>query len=101
MSYVHGEMGDVSSEQVNMQLAELSREEVLRVISSMEKLMWILGQTRDFDEAARLRDEVVRLRAGVEGESEADVLKDLKKSARKGSAFGNRKNAAYGGARRS
>ena len=92
MSYVHGEMGDVSSEQVNMQLAELSREEVLRVISSMEE---------DMAEASRLRDEVVRLRAGVEGESEADVLKDLKKSARKGSAFGNRKNAAYGSSRRS
>ena len=37
MSYVHGEMGDVSSEEVNKQLAELSREEVLRVISSCER----------------------------------------------------------------
>ena len=101
MSYVHGEMGDVSSEQVNMQLAELSREEVLRVISSMEEDMAEASRNMDFEEAARLRDEVVRLRAGVEGESEADVLKDLKKSARKGSAFGNRKNAAYGSSRRS
>ena len=42
------------------------------------------SRNMDFEEAARLRDEVVRLRAGVEGESEADVLKDLKKSARKG-----------------
>lgn len=101
MSYVHWEMGDVSSEQVNMQLAELSREEVLRVISSMEEDMAEASRNMDFEEAARLRDEVVRLRAGVEGESEADVLKDLKKSARKGSAFGNRKNAAYGSSRRS
>lgn len=101
MSYVHGEMGDVSSEQVNMQLAELSREEVLRVISSMEEDMAEASRNMDFEEAARLRDEVVRLRAGAEGESEADVLKDLKKSARKGSAFGNRKNAAYGSSRRS
>ena len=101
MSYVHGEMGDVSSEQVNIQLAELSREEVLRVISSMEEDMAEASRNMDFEEAARLRDEVVRLRAGVEGESEADVLKDLKKSARKGSAFGNRKNAAYGSSRRS
>ena len=98
---MHGEMGDVSSEQVNMQLAELSREEVLRVISSMEEDMAEASRNMDFEEAARLRDEVVRLRAGVEGESEADVLKDLKKSARKGSAFGNRKNAAYGSSRRS
>ena len=34
-------------------------------------------------------------------ESEADVLKDLKKSARRGSAFGNRKHSAYGSSRRS
>ena len=94
MSYVHGEMGDVSSEEVNKQLAELSREEVLRVISSMEDDMAEASRNMDFEEAARLRDEVVRLRASVEGESEADVLKDLKKPARKGSAFGNRKNAA-------
>ena len=33
--------------------------------------------------------------------SEEDVLKDLKKSARKGSAYGNRKHAAYGSSRRS
>ena len=94
-------MGDVSSEEVNKQLAELSREEVLRVISSMEDDMAEASRNMDFEEAARLRDEVVRLRASVEGESEADVLKDLKKTARKGSAFGNRKNAAYGSSRRS
>ena len=52
-------------------------------------------------EAARLRDQVVKLRVQVEGGSEDDVLKDLKKNARKGSAYGNRKNAAYGSARRS
>ena len=55
----------------------------------------------DFEEAARLRDQVVKLRVQVEGGSEDDVLKDLKKNARKGSAYGNRKNAAYGSARRS
>ena len=43
----------------------------------------------------------VSLRAQVEGASEKDVLADLKKTARKGSAFGSRKNAAYGGSRRS
>ena len=55
----------------------------------------------DFEEAARLRDEVVRLKASVEGTDESAALKELKKTARKGSAFGNRKNAAYGSARRS
>ena len=59
------------------------------------------SQSMDYEEAARLRDQVVKLRASVEGASEEDVLKDLKKGARKGSAFGNRKNAAYGSSRRS
>ena len=90
-----------SAEDVNRQLAELSREEVLRVISSMEDDMAEASRNMDFERAATLRDEVVRLRSQVEGESEADVLKDLKKSARRGSSFGNRKHSAYGSSRRS
>ena len=88
-----------SAEDVNRQLAELSREEVLRVISSMEDDMAEASRNMDFERAATLRDEVVRLRSQVEGSSESDVLKDLKKSARRGSAFGNRKHSAYGGSR--
>ena len=73
----------------------------LRIIQSMEDEMASASQNMDFEEAARLRDQVVKLRASVEGSSEDDVLKSLKKNARKGSAFGNRKNAAYGSSRRS
>ena len=101
MSYVTDEMGGTTAEQVNKELAELSREEVLRIIQSMEDDMAEASRGMDFEEAARLRDQVVKLRAQVEGSSEDDVLKSLKKSARKGSAYGNRKNAAYGSARRS
>lgn len=101
MAYVNDEVGTTTAEQVNKELAELSREEVLRIISSMEDDMAAASADMDFEEAARLRDQVVKLRASVEGSSEADVLKDLKKTARKGSAFGNRKNAAYGSSRRS
>lgn len=90
-----------SAEEVNRQLAELSRSEVMRVISSMEDDMAAAAQAMDFERAAQLRDEVVRLKAQMQGESEKDVLADLKKTARKGSAFGNRKNSAYGSARRS
>ncbi len=90
-----------SAEQVNLQLAELSRSEVMRVISGMEDDMAAAAQAMDFERAARLRDEVVKLKAQIEGSSEKDVLANLKKTARKGSAFGNRKNAAYGSARRS
>ena len=101
MSYVTDEMGSTTAEQVNKELAELSREEVLRIISSMEDDMASASISMDFEEAARLRDQVVKLRAQVEGSSEDDVLASLKKTARKGSAYGNRKNAAYGSSRRS
>ncbi|HIT45109.1 MAG TPA: excinuclease ABC subunit UvrB [Candidatus Aphodovivens excrementavium] len=101
MGYVTDEVGNTTAEQVNKELAELSREEVLRIISSMEDDMAAASRDMDFEEAARLRDQVVKLRASVEGSSEEDVLKDLKRTARKGSAYGNRKHAAYGGSRRS
>ncbi|MDO4290776.1 MAG: excinuclease ABC subunit UvrB [Eggerthellaceae bacterium] len=100
MGFVTEDVDGKSAEQVNKELAELSREEVLRIISSMEDEMAAASANMDFEEAARLRDQVVKLRANVEGSSEEDVLKDLKKTARKGSAFGNRKNAAYGSSRR-
>ena len=100
MSYVKDEVGNTTAEQVNLELAALSREEVLRIISSMEDDMASASKNMDFEEAARLRDQVVKLRAQVEGSSEDDVLKRLKKDARKGSAFGNRKHAAYGSSQR-
>ena len=80
MSYVTDEMGGTTAEQVNKELAELSREEVLRIIQSMEDDMASASQSMDFEEAARLRDQVVKLRVQVEGGSEDDVLKDLKKT---------------------
>ncbi len=101
MDYVTDEVGTTTAEQVNKELAELSREEVLRIISSMEDEMAAASHDMNYEEAARLRDQVVALRSQVEGSSEEDVLKELKKGARKGSAYGNRKHAAYGGSRRS
>ena len=90
-----------TAEQVNQELAELSREEVLRIISSMEDEMAEASKNMDFEQAAQIRDQVVKLRASFEGTSEEDALAGLKKQARRGSAFGNRKNAAYGSSRRS
>ena len=95
------EISNTTAEQVNKELASLSREEVLRVISSMEDDMAAASREMDFERAATLRDQVVQLKAQFEGSTEDDVLKELKRSARKGSAFGNRKNAAYGSSRRS
>ena len=101
MSYVTDEAGSRSAEEVNAELAEFSRDQIMHMISSLEEEMAAASASMDFEEAARLRDQVVRLRAQVEGESEADVLAKLKKNARRGSAYGNRKHAAYGTARRS
>ena len=91
MDYVEEEVGNTTAEQVNKELAELSREEVLRVITSMEDDMQRASQAMDFEEAARLRDQVVQLRSRFEGESEEAALEKLRKTARKGSDFGRRK----------
>ena len=101
MAYVNDEAASKSADDVNAALAGVAREEVLRIIATLEEEMAAASANMDFEEAARLRDRVVSLRSQVEGSSEADVLAELKKSARKGSAFGNRKHAAYGGNRRS
>ena len=90
-----------SAEDVNKTLAELSRSEVMRVISSMEDEMIAASANMDFEEAARLRDQVVKLKAQLEGSAEKDVLADLKKTARKGSAFAAGRKSSYGGGRRS
>ena len=61
----------------------------------------VLRREQPLIKPTRLRDQLVALKSQFEGTSQDDVLKELKKTARKGSAFGNRKNAAYGSARRS
>ena len=80
-----------SADEVNRELASLSRTEVLRVISDMETEMINASQAMDFEKAAALRDEIVALRIQLEGKSESDVMGELKKTARKGSAYGRRK----------
>lgn len=91
----------LDAEVINRELAELSRDEVMRMIMSMEEEMQAASANMDFEEAAKLRDQVVKLRTTVEDTDEEDVLKELRKSARKGSAYGNRKHSAYGSSRRS
>lgn len=86
---------------INKELAQLSREEVMHMIMSMEEDMQAASVNMDYEEAARLRDQIVDLRTSVDDTSEEDVLKDLRKSARRGSAYGNRKHSAYGSSRRS
>lgn len=91
ISYVQDEVGNTTAEQVNKELAELSREEVLRIISSMEDDMADASKNMNYEEAAKLRDQVVKLKAQVEGSSEDEILDRLKKDARQGSKYGTRK----------
>ena len=86
-----GEAGDEGAasmgERLAEELSELPQEELARVIATMEDDMRAASEAMDFEEAARLRDAVVSLKAMAEGTSEDEVIEALRKSARKGSVF--------------
>ena len=69
------------------ELADLPRDEVQRIVATMEDDMRSASEAMDFEEAARLRDAIVHIKAMLEGESEDAVMEALRKSARKGSVF--------------
>ena len=48
----------------------------------------------DFERAARLRDQAVKLRAALEGTEETAILDRLRNNARKGGTYGTRKSRA-------
>lgn len=98
--YLETDEGKRSADEVNKELAGYSRSEILRVIAALEDEMIEASAATDFERAAQVRDQIVSLRAQLEGRSEEDILGDLKKTARRGSAFGARKSS-YGGGRRS
>lgn len=81
-----------SSKALADDIALLGREEVLRMIDSLEEQMAEASEALDFEAAARLRDQAVSLRAKVESTDEDDALARLKKTARRGSVHGTRKN---------
>ena len=75
------------------ELSKLPQGEALRIIAAMEEEMNAAAGALDFEKAAQLRDSVVKLRSEIEGAGSDDVLGTLKKSARKGSAYGRKKRA--------
>ncbi len=83
-----------SAAQAAHELGKLPKGEALRLLSSMEDEMTAAAESLDFEQAARLRDQVVKLRAEIEGAETDDVLARLKTGARKGSAHGTRKRRA-------
>ena len=73
------------------ELAKMPRDEVMRIISALEEDMAHASDALDFESAARLRDQVVKLKAEIERTSEDEVLERLKSGSRKGSGYGRRK----------
>lgn len=76
------------------ELSSLPADELARVIAQMEDDMRSASEAMDFEEAARLRDAVVHLKALAEGASEDEVIERLRRDARKGSAFGGGRKRA-------
>ncbi|MCL2806639.1 MAG: excinuclease ABC subunit UvrB [Coriobacteriia bacterium] len=88
------EATEETTEAVANELAALGKSEAARIISSMEDEMAEAASSMDFERAARLRDQAVKLRAALEGTDESAVLEKLRESARKGGTYGTRKSRA-------
>ena len=67
------------------ELAKLPKDEGLRILSAMEEEMHSAATGLDFEEAARLRDQIVKLRTELEGSEEGEIITKLRTGARKGS----------------
>lgn len=80
------------------ELADLPHDELVRLVQTMEEDMRSASEAMDFEQAARLRDSVVELKAMLEGTSEDEVIERLRAQARKGSVFAaGRKRQGYKG----
>lgn len=80
------------------ELADLPHDELVRLVQTMEEDMRSASEAMDFEQAARLRDTVVELKAMLEGTSEDEVIERLRARARKGSVFAaGRKRQGYKG----
>jgi len=85
------EVGLEPSVDVAGELGRLPREELARVLAAMEEDMHQAAEALDFESAARLRDQVVKLKAEVESSTTSDALARLRQGTRRGSAHGVRK----------
>ena len=88
----HGEFyTPAAADALAEELSALPKGEVMRIISTMEEEMAAASEDMDFERAAALRDQLVSLKAAVEGTSEDDVIRRLKQGARKGSEHATRR----------
>ncbi|MDR2035331.1 MAG: excinuclease ABC subunit UvrB [Coriobacteriales bacterium] len=96
MSFVEidGAVPEDTTEAVAHELAALGKSEAARIIASLEDDMAEAASNMDFERAARLRDQAVKLRAALEGTDESAILDRLREGARKKGTFGTRKSRA-------
>jgi excinuclease ABC subunit B len=73
---------------VAQELSSLPKEELAHIMSAIEDDMRAASEKLDFEEAARLRDQLVHLKAAIEGDEESAVMARLKSSARKSAGPG-------------
>ena len=84
-----GGTGDADLAQtVAQELSSLPKDELARIMAAIEDDMRAASEKLDFEEAARLRDQLVHLKAQIEGDEESNVMARLKSSARKSAGPG-------------
>ena len=73
------------------ELAELPSAEIQNIMEDLEQQMNQAAEAMDFEAAAQARDRLVEFKAIVEGGDEAEIMKRLKKGARRGSTHATRR----------
>ncbi|MDY3970727.1 MAG: UvrB/UvrC motif-containing protein, partial [Atopobiaceae bacterium] len=86
-----GDAPAMTEEQLTEDLKKLPRAEVERLISTLQEEMAAASESMDYEEAARVRDQLVQVKALVEHTTEEDVMRRLKAGARKGSEHATRR----------
>lgn len=87
-----GAPGEVDSiEAMVEEFSELPRNEVETMLAHLEADMAQASIDMDYERAAQLRDQIVRIRSQLEGTTSDDVIKRLKAGARRGSAHATRR----------
>ncbi|MDR1412738.1 MAG: excinuclease ABC subunit UvrB [Actinomycetes bacterium] len=88
VSFIHEDEQVSDVKEAAAELAKLPRDEGLRIVTAMEEEMHAAAGGLDFETAARLRDQIVKLRAEIEGSEADEVIGKLREGARKGSKHG-------------
>ncbi len=87
-----GAPGEIDSIKAMVEeFSELPRSEVETMLAHLEADMAQASTDMDYERAAQLRDQIVRIRSQLEGTTSDDVIKRLKAGARRGSAHATRR----------